>query len=210
MKHQKRTALSAVLVGAVLFAVGCSSGPKVTRVDADTQTDLTGKWNDTDVKIVCDSLIEDCLNQGRVLQFIKQYTAEHGGNLPTVIVGAFKNDTSEHIDTSLIAKSLEIAIVNSGKLDFVATGDMRNELRTERQDQQMNASEETASALGNETAANFMLTGAVKIIVDTSGDTTVRTYFVSAELTNIETNTRLWMGQNNEIKKIIKQPKNKF
>ncbi|MDR0568599.1 MAG: penicillin-binding protein activator LpoB [Spirochaetaceae bacterium] len=210
MFYQKKMRLLAVCAGAVLFAAGCSSTTKVTRVDADTQTDLSGKWNDTDVRIVCDSLIDDCLGAPRVAQFIRQYAAEHGGNPPTVIVGGFQNDSSEHIDMSLIAKNMEIAIVNSGQLDFVAGGDTRNELRAERQDQQANASEETAAGLGRETGANFMLTGAVKSIVDRAGDTTVRTYFVSAELTNIETNTRLWMGQNNEIKKIIKQAKNKL
>jgi hypothetical protein len=55
-----------------------------------------------------------------------------------------------------------------------------------------------------------MLTGEVKTIVDRAGNTTVRSYFVSAELTNIETNARLWMGENNEIKKVVQQPRNKF
>ncbi|MDR0563073.1 MAG: penicillin-binding protein activator LpoB [Spirochaetaceae bacterium] len=210
MVYQRNVLYAAVCIGAFILFSGCSSTSKVTRVDADTQTDLSGRWNDTDVRIVCNSLIEDCLNSGRVSQFIVQYAGEHGGNPPTVIVGAFRNDSSEHIDTSIISKSMEIAIVNSGKLDFVAGGDTRNELRAERQDQQANASEETASALGNETAANFMLTGAVKVMVDKAGDTSTRTYFVSAELTNLETSVRLWMGENSEIKKIIKQAKNKF
>jgi hypothetical protein len=101
---------------------------------------------------------------------------------------------------------MEIAIFNSGKADFVAGGDNREELRSERQDQQGNASESTASALGNETGADFLLTGSVKTIVDRAGNTSTRTYFVSAEMTNIETNTRLWMDQNDEIKKVIKNP----
>jgi hypothetical protein len=172
--------------------------------------DLSGKWNAADVRIVCDSLIADCLNSQRIDQFIRQYAAEHEGRAPTVIVGAFKNASSEHIDTSIIAKSMEIAIVNSGKLEFVAGGEAREDLRAERIDQQSNASEESASSLGNETGANFMLTGSVKTIVDRAGNTTVRSYFVSAELTNIETNTRLWMGENNQIQKVIQQPKHKL
>jgi hypothetical protein len=42
--------------------------------------------------------------------------------------------------------------------------------------------------------------------VDQSGKTRTRTYYVTAELTNIESNVRLWMDQNREIKKIIKTP----
>lgn len=208
--RNSRMLVSVVCIGAVLGIAACSSNPKVTRVDADTQVDLSGRWNDTDVRTVCNSLITDCLNSGRVAQFIERFSSEHEGRLPTVIVGSFKNNSNEHIDTSIISKTMEIAIVNSGRLEFVAGSDSRGELRAERTDQQSNAGEDTASALGNETGANFMLTGAVKTMVDKAGNTTVRSYFVSAELTNIETNTRLWMGENNEIKKVIQQSKNKL
>jgi uncharacterized protein (TIGR02722 family) len=195
----------AVVFAALALFASCSSNPKVTRVDAGTQVDLSGLWNDTDVRIVCDSLIKACLESPRVAQEI----ARRGGT-PTVLVGNFRNDSDEHIDTSIISSSMEIAIFNSGKLDFVAGGSARNEIRQERQDQQGNASEATAAALGNETGADFLLTGSVKTIIDRAGGTATRTYFVSAEMTNIETNARLWMDQNSEIKKIIQTPKAKL
>jgi len=189
---------------AALF-VSCASSSGVTRVDANTNIDLSGYWNDTDVKIVCQSLINDCLSSPRVDQAIKAK-----GKTPTVIVGRFKNDSSEHIDTSIISSIMEQTIFNSGKLDFVAGGSTRDQVRAERQDQQSNASEATATKLANETGADFMLTGSVKAIVDRAGNQTVRTYFVSAEMTNIETNGRMWIGQNSEIKKVITQAKNKL
>jgi uncharacterized protein (TIGR02722 family) len=197
------------IVGVVLLLAGsCASSPSsgVTRVDSSTQTDLSGYWNDTDVKIVCQSLINDCLNSPRVDQAIKAM----GGKTPIVLVGSFRNESSEHIDTSIISSTMEVTIFNSGKMDFVAGGSTRDELRAERQDQQSNASEATAAALANETGANFMLFGSVKTIVDKAGNQTVRTYFVTAEMTNVETNQRMWMGQNNEIKKVIVQAKNKL
>jgi uncharacterized protein (TIGR02722 family) len=178
-----------------------SGGPRVRRVDADTQIDLSGYWNDTDVRIVCDSLIQNCLNSPRVSQAIAAT-----GRLPVILVGSFRNESDEHIDTAIISQTMEIAIFNSGRADFVAGGNTRSELRTERQDQQGNASESTASALGNETGADFLLTGSVRTIVDRAGGTSTRTYFVSAELTSIETNARLWLDQNSEIKKVIQRP----
>jgi len=195
--------LSAIVM---VLAVSCSSDPKVTRVDPKTQTDLSGYWNDTDVRIVCESLINDCIRAPRVAQEIQNKR----GKIPTVLVGRFINESSEHIDTSIIADMMEITIFNSGKMDFVAGGTIRDALRAERQDQQTYASEETAASLGKEVGADFMLFGSVRTIVDKAGNKTSRTYFVSAELTNVETNTRLWMGQNTEIKKIIVQPKNKL
>ncbi|MDR1869531.1 MAG: penicillin-binding protein activator LpoB [Treponema sp.] len=196
----------------LIFAVvalafsACASKAGVSRVASSTQIDLSGYWNDTDVKIVCEALIKDCISSPRVDQAIKAM----GGKTPTVIVGRFKNESSEHIDTSIMTSIMETTIFNSGKLDFVAGGATRDALRAERNDQQSNASEQTAAALANETGANFMLTGSVKAIVDRAGNQTVRTYFVNAELTNIENNQRMWMGSNNEIKKVIVRAKNKL
>jgi uncharacterized protein (TIGR02722 family) len=196
---------SAVLILTIALFSACSSSPRVDRVNASTMVDLSGRWNDSDVRMVSNSLIKDCLESPRVSQFIQQYSSQHNGNLPACLVGTFKNDSSEHIDTSIISKAMETAIVNSGKMDFVAGGDTLTEIRTERQDQQGYASEETAAALGKETGAALLLTGSVKSIVDRAGNTTARSYFVHAELTNIETRTRLWMGDNNEIKKVVRQ-----
>ena len=185
---------------AVLFS-GCSSTPQVTRVASDTQTDLSGYWNDTDVRIVSESIIKDCLSSPRVAQFQKDK-----GKLPVVIVGTFKNDSDEHIDTSIITKKMESAIINSGKADFVASKSERSEIRDERQEQQSWSSEDTAKAIANETGADFMLIGSVKTMVDKAGKVATRTYYVYAELIDVESNKKIWVGSNEEIKKVIKTP----
>lgn len=191
----------------VILAVlsGCASTPKVSRVDAATVVDLSGYWNDSDIRIVCDGLIKDCLDSPRVGMALAQM-----GKIPVFLVGPFRNESDEHIDTSIIADTMERAIFNSGRADFVAGGATREALRAERLDQQGNASEATAKALANETGADFLLTGSVKTVVDRAGNTSTRTYFVGAEITNLETNQRLWLGSNSEIKKIIRQPGSKF
>jgi len=196
-----------IVLIAVLFVMSaCSSNPSVSRVDASTQIDLSGYWNDNDVRIVCEALVREALSSPRVDQAIRAM----GGRTPTVIVGRFRNESSEHIDTSIITSLMEAAIFNSGRMDFVAGGATRDELRAERQEQQGQASEATAAALANETGADFMLTGTVNTVIDRAGNQTVRTYFVNAEMTNIETNARMWMGTNNEIKKVIVRPRNRL
>ncbi len=197
--------LSALILSAVVFAAGCSSMPKVDRVSADTQTDLSGYWNDTDLRIVCESLINDCLDSARVAQFERTK-----GRLPVIIVGAFRNSSDEHIDTSIITKKMETVLINSGRADFVASSSERGELRDERTQQQSWSSEETAKALANETGADFMLIGSVKTIVDRAGNMSTRTYFVYGELIEIESNRKVWLGENSEIKKVIKTPSARF
>jgi len=44
-----------VLIGALLTA--CGGGKQVTRLEADTVTDLSGRWNDTDARLVAEEMI---------------------------------------------------------------------------------------------------------------------------------------------------------
>ena len=207
----KRASLVIFSIFLILFILGsCSSNPTVTRVDAGTTIDLSGRWNDTDARIVSQSLIRDCLDAPRVNAFVNQFMMANNGRLPAVLVGTFRNETSEHIDTGLIARNLEMAITNSGRMTFVAGGDILNELRAERVGQLEFASEETMLRMANETGAVLLLTGTVRSIVDRAGRDTVRSYFVNAELTNIETRERIWMGSNDEIKKTIRQSNNRL
>jgi uncharacterized protein (TIGR02722 family) len=191
-----------VIFACVLLLVftGCESTKSVNvdRIDANTAIDLSGYWNDTDIRIVAETLVKDCVNANAIENYIRNERM-----LPVVIVGSFKNDTDEHIDTSIIVKKFETALINSGKVDFVASSSERQEIREERLEQQEWASEETARRLANEYGADFMLIGSVKTSVDMVDNKTVRTYFVYAELIDIETNRKLWIGENSEIKKLI-------
>jgi uncharacterized protein (TIGR02722 family) len=195
-----------LIVLCVLFLLSACETTGVKRVESGTQKDLSGYWNAVDVKIVCENLINDCLsNQG-----VNQAIAAKGNKKPVVIVGKFKNASDEQIDTEIISYTMESVIFNSGKLDFVASGDTRIELRNERQDQLGNASEETSASIGKETGADFMLTGSVRTITDRDGNRSIRTYYVTAELTNIETNARLWLGRDDSVTKAVTRPKNRF
>ncbi len=189
---------------AVALLSSCAS-TKVERIDAETQTDLSGYWNDTDVRLVANSLVEECVSAPAITNYIQR-----NSELPVVIVGTFSNQSDEHLDTSILAQKFEAALVNSGRVDFVASSDQRDELRQERLEQQEWASEDTASRLANETGADFMLVGSVKTIVDAIDNKSTRTYYVTAELIDIETNRKLWIGENSEIKKFITNSKTRF
>lgn len=180
-----------------LFATSCISST-VERVDFDSQVDLSGHWNDTDARIVSNDLADQLTGSSWYNNFYKENQRK-----PVIIVGTFRNKTDEHINTTIISKKLEISLLNTGRVVSVANSSERNEIRNERDDQQYNASMESAKNIGNETAADFMLQGDIKTIVDSDGKKSVRTYFVTAELIDIETNTKIWLGENSTIKKVI-------
>ena len=201
----KRIALVFAACVAALTLTSCGSTGGVERVDADEVIDLDGFWNETDVRIVCDTLIADCVNSPRIARF-----EQANGRVPVVVIDRIRNQSSEHIDTSIVEKRFQSAIINSGVMDFVSSSTERTALRTEKADQADHASVDTAKAMDSETGADFMLKGSVKTIVQSDGGTTVRTYFVYAELHEIETNKIVWMSENDSIKKVVTQPKRKL
>ncbi len=194
-----------LLLLASTLLLSCQTGVSVNRLAADTNIDVSGMWNDTDIRLVSKALVDSSLSAG----WIGSFRMGHPGKRPVVIVGSFLNRSSEHIDTSIITKRYEMELINSGQVDMVADQSFRASVREERAEQQYFASEETAKALGKEIGADFLLQGSVRTNLDQSGNQMVRTYYVSAELIDIETNRKVWVGEET-IKKLIKQPKYKF
>ena len=192
------------IVMLLLLTISCQTGVSVDRITSDTDIDLSGNWNDTDIRIAAQSLVDDSLRSS----WIDQFRMKRMKN-PVVIVGSFLNRSSEHIDTSIIAKRYEMELINSGKVDMVADVAFRATVREEREEQQYFASESTAKALGKEIGADFLLQGSVRTNLDQVSGKSVRTYYISAELIEIETNKKVWVGEET-IKKMVKQSKFKF
>ena len=200
----KKYFVLALILSVASVLTGCASAT-VERVDFDSQQDLSGYWNDTDARIVSNDLAEQLTDSSWYNRFIQENDRK-----PVIIIGSIRNNTDEHINTSIISKKLEISLINTGKVLSVANSSERKEIRDERDDQQINASIDSAKNIGNETAADFMLRGDIKTIVDSDGLKSVRTYFITAELVDIETNTKIWLGENSTIKKVIRYSATRF
>jgi uncharacterized protein (TIGR02722 family) len=190
-------ALSAALLLAA--ATGCVT-KHVTRIEPTAVTDLSGRWNDTDSRLVANQLVEQTLGAG----WAKRYIDTHGGEAPTIIVGTFANRTMEHIAVGTFVKDIEKALITTGSARVVASGDQRTEMRDERKDQQQNARADTRARHGQELGARYMLAGDLQAIEDVDGRERVVFYQVDASLIDLETNTKVWVGQH-KIKKYVER-----
>ncbi|MFW5959537.1 MAG: penicillin-binding protein activator LpoB [Chitinivibrionales bacterium] len=182
---------------------GCG-GKKVTRIDSESTTDLSGKWNDTDSRKVAKAMVQDCLSK----PWMQRYSGDN--YVPRIIVGIIRNKSHEHIDTETFTKDIERELLNSGKVEFVASKEERVQLRQEKADQMAgNASPATRKEAGMEAGADIMLYGSVKTIFDPEGGEVVQFYQVDLELVEVESNRKLWIGSK-KIKKHVKRSKAKF
>ena len=187
----------ASLVLAVVLLGGCAH-KVVSRISTDSTTDLSGRWNDTDSRLVADEMIRDCLDRPWLIQHMEK----SAGKKPVMIVGVIQNKSSEHIATGTFIGDIERALVNSGKVDMVASPDERRQIREERSDQQNYSSEETMKKWGQEKGADYMMGGVINTITDQEKGNSVVFYQVDLNLIHLQDNSKVWLGQK-KIKKFI-------
>jgi len=191
----------AVILSALLVT-GC--GTQVTRIETDKAVDLSGEWNDTDSRLVAEEMISDALSHPWTSDF-----AGKSGHAPVIIVGSVRNFSHEHINVNTFVADIERALINSGRVEFVASSGERGEIREEREDQDLNATEQTRNEAGQEAGANFMLKGQINTIVDVEDDEQVRYYQVDLTMISLADNRKVWLGQK-KIKKLVEKGKIRF
>ena len=182
-----------------LLLGGCAT--QITRIDPQETVDISGAWNDTDSRLVAEEMIADALSRPWLSDFARQQRQR-----PAVIVGSVRNLSHEHINVNTFIADMERALVNSGRVDFVAASSSREEIREERKDQDLNAREASRKAAGQEQGADFMLQGQINTIVDAQAKEQVRYYQVDLTMVDLADNRKVWLGQK-KIKKYIKNSK---
>lgn len=201
-----RTAFRPVpLFACALLAVGgCGHEVKVTRVDAGVVTDLSGRWNDTDSRMVAEAMVKEALEYPWLGNFSKAKQRQ-----PVVVVGTVVNNSHEHINVQTFITDLERELTNSQKVTFVAGKQEREEVRAERKEQAVYAREDTQKAPGKESGADFMLKGTIATIVDEADGTKAVFYQVDLQMIDLESNAKVWYGQK-KIKKVVERKRTVF
>ena len=189
------------VLAVALVAVACGSkATRVTRIDPETTIDLSGFWNDTDSRMVADEMINDAAS----FPWARRFMQANGGKLPVVIFGSVRNRTTEHIAVNTFLRDMEAAFLRSGLARVVADRDQREQGREEREDQQQKASVETRARMRKELGADFIVVGEITSIEDVDGGREVIYYQVDLNLTDLESNERVWIGQK-RIKKFVER-----
>ena len=194
----KKTIQISFIIMLIVVMGSCSTRREVTRVSPDQQIDLSGRWNDTDSKLTAGAMIEQAISES----WIEDFREANDGNKPVVIIGFVKNKSHEHIDAETFIKDLEKAFLKSQRVRLVQGGEKREEIRHERADQQEYSSQETMKKWGREIGADFMLQGTINSIVDSYKNEKLVYYQIDLELSNLETNEIIWIGDK-KIKKYI-------
>jgi penicillin-binding protein activator len=199
MKNQQLTHWI-ILVGILAFNLQC--GSSVRRLSTSQATDLSGRWNDTDARLVAEEMTRDIVQKPWMARFIHTHQRP-----PVLVVGQIVNRSHEHIESDPFIKDIERELLNAGSIRIITHGSFREKLRSQRQDQEQHtASSEGQKQAGRELGADFILFGSINAIVDSKpeGNKRVIFYQTSLELADLETNEIVWIGDK-KIKKYVKK-----
>ncbi len=202
MKRQFKIVMG-VLVSMSMMACISTRGNsrQVTRVSADSQTDLSGNWNDTDARMVSDALLRDCFASAWIQNFV-----EEEGRKPAIRVRSIVNKTDEHIDSQVFIKNIERAVINSGKARVLAQKGAELGAVEEEQDRAVSGrlSDDSSVSVGNETGADYVVSVRVTSILDQVRGKQAKLYKVNMEMLHSSTGEKVWIGDH-EIKKLVSQ-----
>ena len=189
-----------IVLIALLCALLLSSCSTVSRVEVGSKGDLTGDWNEIDVALVCDDVINELLKSPAM----NTWSNSHKGKVPVIRVATYRNESHDHLDTSIVTDKMQESIMNSGRAYFAANREDLGDINAELEYGLDNAAFGTAKSIGNQAAVDFVLQGSVKTIVQKNGNKEVKTYYVKTQLTDVESGIIVWQNTNDTISKYIK------
>jgi hypothetical protein len=181
MRHLPLCLAALLLAPVALTVTGCGE-TKVSRTDNRAVRDLSGRWNATDSRETAEDLIAQALKGAWIENFVKTNNRN-----PTVKIGKITVRVDEVINTEIFTNDLIRALVNSGRVDVVASSSETEQARQERKEQDVNASEATRKESFQEVGADFIIIGTIASQNDQEDNLQQKFYSVDLKVTDIKT-----------------------
>ncbi|MEM7675928.1 MAG: penicillin-binding protein activator LpoB [Myxococcota bacterium] len=185
-----------------LSAANTACGPKrqVGYVKSGSAgAGLSGYWSEGDAERVVKTMTGQMLSTAWVGEF-----RQNESRKPVVkLRGVIKRTDDRNVNTQYFSKQLERTLLNSGQVRVVAAAGQDNINVSERNRQAVHASDESAKSQQAELGADFTLQTVINSQNDTDGGgRTLRAYLVNMELLSVETNEKVWIGEEKIVKNV--------
>ena len=196
-----KTITTTALICAGLISVGVLSGcsSNVKYGDAGAVETTTTEFGSTDLQMISEKMVDSLLSFPPIVQIT-------ANKRPVMFVDQVKNKTTEHIDTESVTDTISSRLLRSGKFRFV---DMTKVAEVQKQLKFQSSGmvdESTATKVGRQIGAEYMLYGNLSSIVKKADSTKDVYYKLTLKLMHLETGLVEWSDE----KEIRKTRENSF
>ena len=187
--------ISISIVGAVLLS-GCSTKTQYDDINGQDTTNVG--FNLTDLRATTEKMVDELLDA----KAIKRITAV---DRPTLFFSNIRNETHEHLNTSMLANTVQTKLIKSDIFQFTDMSQIKNikEQAGYQNDSGM-VDQDTAIKLGKQVGAKYMLYGAFQDIDQTGkkGFSNVhsKAYVITLKMIDLETGIVIWQ-EDKQIRK---------
>src|SRR5258708_36772514 len=112
------TALRRLTAALFLCVCAACATTQVRRMDVNEVKDVSGRWNDTDARLVAEEMIQDSISRPWLAK-----ATQRKGTGPTGIRQSARNKSMEHTDTRGFVGELHTALMNPSKVEMSADAD---------------------------------------------------------------------------------------
>lgn len=193
----KKMSFMPIVAAGLLVTLGACSHD-VTRTEAAKTVDISGKWNDSDVRIAANTLTQDAFSASWLKEFQKKNSRK-----PVIVTGELENYSYEHIRSEPLINALTAALLKSGEVTVLAAGEESKQTNAELRDHKRH---NNLSGDSIREKADYELRGEIHSMIDELMNTKVVYYQIDMKLLARESDLTVWKGQT-KIKKIIEKPK---
>ncbi|ANH77630.1 penicillin-binding protein activator LpoB [Francisella persica ATCC VR-331] len=182
-----------ITISASLVLVLSSCGKTIVAYEDPNGVDTTSiNFSSTDLQAITNKMAEDMLNSPAVKRITTMYT-------PTLFFNNIRNETREHINTTMLSNTVQTQIIKSGLFQVTDMSQIKN-IR-EQLGYQANSGmvdQATATKIGQHIGARYMVYGSIQDIDNTNVDGDKRSKFFLTTLKMLDLKTGLVVWQNDK------------
>jgi len=183
------------LLALSLTGCGPQAFTKGDYQDAQTTNLMNDSWSESDMQVVAKAMVDSMLQHPAIA---------NAKTPPLVMVTNLQNKTNEHIDTQSIMDQVRVAVMRSGKVQFIDK-EAREDIKSEYDYQGSGmVSDADRKGPGSQKSADYIVNGRLDSNVQEVGKDKTVYYKLTLNLTNLKTSVIVWTDQK-EIRKAFKK-----
>lgn len=183
----------------VVLSFSCVSNKGVINYVDPTSIDDSMSFNSTDLQTITQKMVSGMLSSNAIANITDD------GTRPIIMFSNIKNETSEFINTNMIANTISTEIINSGKFRFTDMGqieEMKKQINYQKDSGMID--NDTAVKMGHQLGAQYILYGSIIDIQTSNKKQYSLFYLITLKMINLESGLIIWQDQK-KIRKVQKR-----